>query len=368
MNPSSTLVACLLFGVLAAQDHTSPAPKDAYDAFRAQAEQLVTETMKRDRVPGMSLLVAFDKTIVMAKGYGMADLEHEVPMTPKSVFRIGSITKQFTAAAILKLVDAGKLHLDDKLNDVLPAFGFPGKNVTVHQLLNHTSGIKSFTGLGAKSRGLKNRPLTHRQTYELIKDEPFDFEPGTSFRYNNSGYYLLGLIIEKVSGKKYRTYLAKELWQTSGLTETYYGSAQRIIPHRARGYSRSMFVTQNAAPISMRPPFAAGALRSTTRDLHRWNLALHGGQLLSPDSYAKMTTATGREAPSRPPTYGYGIEINEREGRQVIEHGGSISGFRCMLSFFPKEQLTVALLYNTDKAGPGPLAAKIAKAALAVKR
>ena len=178
MGNQLALVGCLMFGSLAAQD----AAKDPFVTFRAKIDQLVSNVM-RTGVPGMSLLVAFGETIVIEKGYGMADLENDVPVTPKSVFRIGSITKQFTAAAILKLVDAGKLRLDDKLNDLLPELAFPGKDITVHQLLNHTSGIKSFTGLGAKYAAIENRQISHREVYELIKDEPFDFEPGTGWKY-----------------------------------------------------------------------------------------------------------------------------------------------------------------------------------------
>ena len=356
----------LLLGSLAAQG-TAP---DRFASFRGEVDQLLAKAMKRERIPGASLLVAFGETVVLAKGYGLADLENEVPVAPRSVFRIGSVTKQFTAAAILKLVDAGKLRLDDQLNDLLPEFAFPGKHITVHQMLNHTSGIKNFTKLGAKYAAIEERRISHQEMYELIKEQPFDFEPGTGWNYSNSGYYLLGVIVEKVSGRTYSRFLARELWKSSGMTETYYGSAQQIIMHRVRGYShpRLFGKTHNAKAISMGTPFAAGALLSTTRDLHRWNLALHGGSVLSPDSYAKMTTPTSRASKGKAPTYGYGLEIYDRNDRRMIVHSGGIRGFRSFMAYCPQRQLTVVLLYNMDLASPGPLVAQITAAALAVER
>jgi len=354
-----------LFGGLQAQDR---AP-DPFAAFRTQTDEWIAEAMTRDRVPGMSLLVALGETIVMAKGYGVADVENDVPVTSKSVFQIGSLTKQFTAAAIMKMVDAGELRLDDQLNDLLPEFAFPGKEVTVHQLLNHTSGITSYTRFRATLAKLEYRRIRHRDMYEVIKDQHFEFEPGTGYKYNNSGYYLLGVIIEKVSGRKYSDYLAEHLWKGSGLTETYFQRTPRIIKHRARGYTQSFLLgeLQNAR-VAGQWPFAAGGLLSTTRDLHRWNLALHGGSLISKDSYAKMTTPTSRGSPTRPHTYGYGLNIHDRDGRRVFVHSGGIPGFKCFNAFFPKSQLTVVLLCNKFETGPGALVIKISEAALAVQR
>ena len=237
----------------------SLAAQDDHRTLAALVDAMAQKALAADKVPGASLLVAIGDNEILAKGYGEADIENDVPAAPQTVFRIGSITKQFTAAAILKLVDAGKLKLDDELNELVPAFGFGGKKVTVHQLLNHTSGIRSYTGLGQKFWSLANRRLSHEQLYELIKDEPFDFEPGAGWKYNNSGYYLLGVIIEKVSGKSYAEFVGEQLWKPVEMTQTRYGGSDPIVKHRARGYSKSNGKVVNCRLMSMRPPFAAGA-------------------------------------------------------------------------------------------------------------
>jgi len=312
-------------------------------------------------VPGASLLVAIGGTEILARGYGKADLENDVSVTPQTVFRIGSITKQFTAAAILQLVDAGRLKLDARLDELLPAFAFAGKKVTLHQLLNHTSGIRSYTGLGRKFWSRVNERISHEQLYELIKDEPFDFEPGAGWKYNNSGYYLLGVIIEKVSDKSYAEFVGEQLFKPVGMTKTRYGGSDQIVKHRARGYTKSKGKVVNCRLMSMRAPFAAGGLLSTTRDLHRWNLALHGGKVLARDSYRKMTTATGKAAPRG---YGYGLMLRERKTGREISHGGGIFGFSTANHHVPKHRLTVTLLYNTDAVRPGRLAAQILREVL----
>jgi len=202
---------------------------------------LVVKAMDRDKVTGVSLLVAFGDDVVLAKGYGLADVEHEVPVTPETVFQIGSVTKQFTAAAILKLVDAGKLRLEDKLRDVLPGYPFSDERVTVHQLLNHTSGITSYTRFRKEFAERGDRPFRHRDFYGFIKDEPFEFEPGTTYKYCNSGYYLLGMIIEEVSGVSYRKFLDDELVVVVGFG---WAGSQLVAPSdqrpRPRGKPRSV--------------------------------------------------------------------------------------------------------------------------------
>ena len=363
------LFTALVLTSLSTQGVRSQAP-DAFAEFRREADALVAKAMDRDKVTGVSLLVAFGENVVLAKGYGLADVEHEVPVTPETVFQIGSVTKQFTAAAILKLVDAGKLRLEDKLRDVLPDYPFSDERVTVHQLLNHTSGITSYTRFRKEFAERGDRPFRHRDFYGYIKDEPFEFEPGTAYKYCNSGYYLLGMIIEEVSGVSYRKFLDDELLGPIGLDATYYGSDARIIKHRASGYSSSGLFRQtvNVKDGSLAWPFAAGVLLSTTRDLHRWSLALHGGRVLSEGSYERMTTPTSRGTDDRAHSYGYGLNIHERDGRRVFVHGGSIPGFRAFHAFFPASKLSIVMLSNKFQCNPGPVVLRLSERALAVPR
>jgi len=333
--------------------------QSGHAALKVEVDAIVTAALKKLNVPGASLLVAIGDEVVFEKGYGNADVENEVGVTPSTVFRIGSITKQFTSAAILKLVDAGRLKLDDEWNKLVPKFAFPGKKITVRQLLNHTSGIKSFTGLGKKYREIESKRIKHKELFALIAKEPFDFEPGEGFKYNNSGYYLLGVLIEKISGKSYERFLSSEIYSAAGVKQTRYGGAQAIVAHRARGYTRSGGAVANAKIISMRPPFAAGALLSTTRDLHRWNRSLHGGKVVSKESYRKMITPVGKGVLG-PRGYAFGLVIDKKHGEARISHAGGIAGCNTFLAYYPARELTVVLLYNFDRARPAVLTDRVA--------
>jgi CubicO group peptidase (beta-lactamase class C family) len=336
----------------------SPALAQDATGLGTKIDAVMHRGLKSARVPGASLLIAKGAEVLFEKGYGFADIEHEVPVTPETVFRIGSITKQFTAAAIMKLREADKLTVESKLAALAPEFGFTGKPITVHQLLNHTSGIKSFTSLPHFWETATHHS-THEEMFALIKDEPFDFEPGAKMLYNNSGYYLLGVIIEKVAGRTYEEYLTAEFFQPLGMKQTRYGGATPIVKHRARGYTRRGGKNVNAKRMSMRPPFAAGALLSTTRDLHRWNIALHGGKVVSAESYKMMTTPRA-PAVRGSGGYGYGLQVPRIDGQRILMHGGGIFGFSTILAYYPKYELTIVLLYNRDQSSPGSLAKKVA--------
>ncbi len=309
--------------------------------------------------PGAAVLVMKDGEVLLRKGYGLADLEQGIPIEPDMVFRIGSVTKQFTAAAILLLEEEGKLSVEDDLRKHLPDFPTSGRSITIAQLLTHTSGIRSYTDMadfGKKAR----EDMSVDEIIALFRDEPLGFEPGEKYAYNNSGYVLLGAIIEKASGKTYEAYLREKIFEPLGMSQTYYGSASRIIPRRAQGYDEVNAEFENAKYLSMSIPYAAGALLSTVDDLAKWDRALYGTGLLSQASLDKwwrpFLLANGESI-----HYGYGWSISSYEGHRVVGHGGGINGFTCHLLRMPEDRVFVTVLTNRndEKSNPALLARKL---------
>ena len=299
--------------------------------------------------PGAAVIVVQDGKPILRKGYGLANVELSVPITPEMVFRVGSVTKQFTAAAILKLVEAGRLSLSDEIGRFLPDFPTRGKKMTVEQLLTHTSGIKSVTGMPSWSPRMRE-DWTPAQIIAFFQNEPLDFEPGTKWKYNNSGYHLLGAIIEKVSGKKYEDFVAEAIFRPLGMERTRYGSDAPIIPGRVEGYQRTPGGLINAPYISMTQPYSAGALVSTVDDLTRWQAALDRDGFLSAESRRRMWTPV--TLPDGTATrYGFGWGIWKYEGHAVVEHGGAINGFVTANMRLPDDRIYVAVLSNAS--GPG---------------
>ena len=321
----------------------------------ARIDAIVGQVMADEASAGAAVEVVYKGQVVLAKGYGKANVELDVPMSEHNVFRIGSITKQFTAAAIMRLVERGKLKLDDDVGKLLPDAPLQGKHITLAQLLTHTSGIKNYTELKEVHGPL---PLPKERLYLLLKDQPFDFEPGQSWHYSNSNYYLLGLIIEKVSGRKYRDFLQGEVIARAGLKHTLYCDNDPIIPNRVEGYSPDGPRVKNAEPVDMSAPFAAGALCSTAGDLVAWAQALAGGKVVTPASYTKMTTPV-KTADGKGPPYGFGLGLGNRDGHRRVAHNGGINGFTSVLVTFPDDGLIVAVLANTDGTIPDALAQRI---------
>ena len=294
--------------------------------------------------PGAAVAIRKGGEVIHARGYGLANVEWDLPIATDTVFRIGSVTKQFTAAAILKLAEAGKLGIDDPIERHLPDYPVGERRITVRHLLNHTSGIKSYTGLPNFFRELSQKQLPLPEMIAVFKDLPPDFQPGEKYLYNNSGYLLLGAIIEAVSGQDYASFLTETFLTPLGMASTRYLDDRTITPKRAAGYERSPELV-NATPLSMRWPYAAGALGSTVTDLLRWDKALHGGEVLSPASYTAMITpATLKDGSAT--GYGFGLGIGRYRDLGNIAHGGGINGFVCGLTHWPAADLTVALLSN----------------------
>jgi len=299
--------------------------------------------------PGAAVIVLRDGKPILRKGYGLANVELSVPVAPEMVFRVGSVTKEFTSAAILKLVEAGKISLSDDVSRFLPDYPTRGRKITVEQLLSHTSGIRSFTDMPSW-RAHMREDWTVSQSIAFFENEPFEFEPGTRFKYCNSGYDLLGAIVEKVSGKTYGDFVAETIFQPLGMLRTRYGAEAAIISGRAEGYVRTPEGIVNAPYISSSQAYAAGALMSNVDDLARWQAALDHDGFLSAESRRRMWTPA--KLPDGTDTrYGLGWIIWKCEGHAVVEHGGAINGFLSANMRWPDDGIYVAVLSNS--AGPG---------------
>lgn len=335
-------------------------------ALVRRIDSVVAEAMTRTRTPGMSVAVQQGATVILARGYGMADLESSAPATASTVYRLGSVTKQFTALAIMQLVEAGKVRLDDEITRHLPDFPIQGHRVTVHHLLTHTSGIRNYTALGPRFWQEASRlDLTDSQMVALFKDLPFDFAPGAKWSYSNSGYFLLGMIIEKASGLAYRQYLQERILTPLGLSATSYCDEAPIIPGRAQGYEIAKGQVVNDGIISMNTPGAAGAMCSTVLDLLKWQRALAEHRLISKASTERMATvATLNDGQAT--TYGYGLGAGDLEGHRRIGHGGGINGFITQLDYYPDDDVTVVVLGNLGGAPSGEVAGKVARVALGI--
>jgi CubicO group peptidase (beta-lactamase class C family) len=293
-----------------------------------------------------SVLVARDGKIVFGKGYGMANVELDVPNTPQTRFRLGSITKQFTATAILLLQERGKLSVTDPICKYVDNCPPAWSEVTIHHLLSHTGGIPNFTSFPDYMPKMM-LPVTTSEMIARFKDKPLDFKPGEKWSYSNSGYFLLGAIIEKAAGESYERFLQKNIFDPLKLTGTGYDHFDAILNHRAAGYSLAKGKMVNSAFLDMTQPYSAGSLYSTVEDLCRWNEALFGGKVVSAKSFEMMTTPVKNN-------YGYGLGVETRLNRKMISHGGGINGFATFIARFPDEKVSIVVLRNADYGIPGP--------------
>jgi D-alanyl-D-alanine carboxypeptidase len=358
-----TLGAALLASALAT---TAVPAQDTRDLLR-YVDSAATAAVAEKRTAGVSVAVVKNGRTILAKGYGFADLENDVPATAETVYRIGSITKQFTSAAIMKLMEQGKLSLDDTLQKFLPNFPTHGNRVTVRHLLNHTSGIKSYTSLGPKWARVIRLDLAPDSLVALFANEPFDFKPGDAYRYNNSGYFLLGMIIEKLSGKWYGQYLQDEFFTPLGLKSTMYCDQAPLIKHRAQGYApRPGGGFINAEPLSMTQPYAAGSLCSTVNDLVVWAQALSSGKVVSPASYKLMTTPVTLND-GKPIPYGFGLGTGMLGVHRQVSHNGGINGFVSELHHYPDDSVVTVVLTNTGASAAVQLERLVARRALGIK-
>lgn len=294
-----------------------------------------------------AVLVAENGKVIFKKGYGMANMEWNIPVETDTKFRLGSITKQFTSMLILQLVQEGKIKIEGKLTDYLPDYRKDtGDRITIHQLLNHTSGIPSYTGLPNFFQEVSRNPYSVSDFVKKFASGDLEFEPGTKFSYNNSGYFLLGAIIERVTGKPYEQALKERILDPVGMKNTGYDHHATILAKRAAAYEKRPAGFVNAAYLDMSLPYAAGSLYSTVEDLYLWDQALYTDKLLSPQ-LKELMYKPGMS------NYAYGWVVRKAplgaqgEPVTIIEHGGGINGFNTVITRMPESKNLIVLLNNT---------------------
>jgi D-alanyl-D-alanine carboxypeptidase len=337
LSLSAVLAAAI---ILPASTLAATPTKD--EVARYAQQQLIDSYAKSG--PGAAVIVARGDQILFRGARGLGNVEQSTPLSAESLFDIGSITKQFASAGLLKLVETGKVSVDDSLSKYVKDFP-NGDHISVLELLNHTSGVKNYSDMPDPSRN----GLSTTQVIGTFKNAKPDFAPGTSWAYDNSGYVLIGAVIESASGKPWQDYLRQTLFEPLGLHHTGYGADPAVVAKAAHGY---MLIDGNPKPaplLSMSAPYADGALVSTVDDLLIWNRALHKGRVLRSDSYRQMITPVGKAAPEQ---YGFGLWHTTLRNREMIAHSGHISGFSAYLLYLPESDVSVAILQNMDRA-PG---------------
>ncbi|MHB1326727.1 MAG: serine hydrolase domain-containing protein [Gemmatimonadales bacterium] len=333
-------------------------------AMVAAIDSLLNTPIKAGRLAGGSVAVIRGKDTLVLKGYGYADLEHDVPTPPNASYEIGSVTKQFTAVAVLQLAQQGKIDLDADITKYLPDYQTQGHKITIRRLLDHTSGIKGITEI-PEFRTISMSNVPRDSLVRVVQTKPFDFPPGEQQTYNNSGYFLAGLLVEKVSGMSYADYVAKHLFAPAGMTRSYYCSERTIKKGHAHGYDTDSTGLVLKGFTNHRWPFAAGSLCSTAGDLAAWNQALHhGDRILNRATYRDLVTPAVLNDGTKL-RYGMGFALIDLAGRPAISHGGDIGGFASFAAYWPEQDLTVVVLLNSQgPARPDAMAAAIARIVL----
>jgi CubicO group peptidase (beta-lactamase class C family) len=362
-KPCAFLLALWAMTSLAAAVPAPAAQAPGDEALAKKIDEVMTEVYKPGQ-PGAAIVVRKDGRTILRKGYGTADLELGVDVEPDMIFRLGSITKQFTAVSVLMLAEQGKLGLQDEITKFLPGYPTQGRTITVEHLLTHTSGIQSYTDL-PEWLSLWRKDFSVKELIDFFKDKPMQFEPGERWAYNNSGYILLGAIIEKVSGESYEKFVDGHIFKPLGMKSSCYGNTERIIPRRIPGYQSGQDGIINAPYLSMTQPYAAGSLLSNVDDLAVWSEAVFSGRLLKKEWLDKAFTPYKLKN-GESTGYGYGWFVANERGHRSIEHGGGINGFTTYEMTFPEDRIFLAILTNSAIEGrePEPRAVKIARLAL----
>jgi CubicO group peptidase (beta-lactamase class C family) len=324
----------------------------AQDVAR-DVDALMHPAIERSHFRG-SILVARDGKVLVSKGYGMADAEHGLPNNPRTKFRVGSLTKQFTAMAILMLQEEGKLNVQDSLCKYLPHCPSSWQPLTIHHLLTHTSGIQDvdYTQARVPSMSVTN-------TLERLKDKPLEFTAGKIFRYSSSNYILLGHVIERVSGEPYRALLQRRIFGPLEMKDTDYDDERRVLKNRAAGYSLRGGSLVKAARVNMSIPFSAGGLYSTVEDLYKWDQALYTEKLVSKRTLEAMFS------PGKG-NYGYGWYVENQFDTRAVVHSGWLDGFHSYIVRLPDRHVSVIVLSNLDSAPASTIARALAAIALGI--
>ncbi|HSS79044.1 MAG TPA: serine hydrolase [Thermoanaerobaculia bacterium] len=336
-------VLASLFGLALLISPAARAADSKADLAR-YADQLFIQAFPAGE-PGAAVLIAKDGQALLRKAYGLANLELGVPMRPDMVFEIASVTKQFTAAAILLLQERGKLSVNDEVTKYLPEYPTHGQRITIDHLLSHTSGIPEVTAM-PEWWPRHREDMKVQQIIDLFKDKPLDFNPGEKLAYSNSGYIVLGAILEKASGKSYEDFIEQDVFAPLGMNHSRYGHLNEVVPGRVTGYDREEDLYQVAEYLSLTQAYAAGALLSTVDDLALWSDTLSSEKLLKKASLERMT-ATAKLPSGEETKAGYGLQISDEDGTRIVEHGGGLPGFKSYLLRIPGQRLTVIVLSNT---------------------
>jgi CubicO group peptidase (beta-lactamase class C family) len=342
---------CLSIG--ARGDVRTSSPPELTPEQVAGIDQYVTAEMEREHVPGAAIGVYRRGQILIAKGYGLADVELNVPVKPETLFQSGSVGKQFVSAAVMMLVEEGKVGLDDSIVKYFPSAPASWKPILVKNLLSHTSGLAEYESderTGPKGPFYLRLDFTEDELVEKTEALPIEFQPGEKWDYRNTNYMLLGIMIHKVTGKFYPDFLTERIFKPLGMTSTRLISDADIIPNRSSGYELDGDKLQNQSWVS--PTFnstADGALYFNVLDLAKWDEALYGASLLKQSSLDRIWTVYPlNDGKPNPGHYGFGWEISTLNGHKVIEHGGAWQGFTCDISRYADDNLTVVVLANLD--------------------
>src|SRR4051794_1819742 len=339
--------AALLVGLTSATAQRSTITREA---FRPRADSLVYTYLAESRAPSAAFAVIRGNDTLAIGAHGLADVVAWRAPTAATIYEIGSNTKQFTSAAIMRLVEQGKLKLDDDLSKYVPQLPLHGKHVSIRHLLNHTSGIHSYTS-SPDWQKTWGTPLSPDAIVKFIAADSFDFAPGAAYRYNNTGYVLLGMVIEKASGQKYAKYLDTQFFKPLGLKQTSYCPSHPSDRAFAVGYSKGPNGTVHAQFLDLSHPFSAGALCSTPGDFAKWQRALDNGKVVSPASYALMSTADTLNS-GRKINYGFGLVPGMFNTHKTISHTGGINGFATAATYVPDDTLSIVVFTNYDAESP----------------
>lgn len=318
--------------------------------------------------PGCAILVAKNGQLLYKKGFGLASMEWSIPVETNTVFQIGSVTKLFTALGILQLAEKQKLSLKDSIQKYIPTFPAKGHTITIEHLLTHTSGLKDYMTMTHPDPNVMRRDFKPLEVIDFFKNEPLEFVPGTKSSYSNSGPFILGYIIEVVSGIPYGQYVEDNIFKPAGMTNSYYGDNSKIIRNRASSYSLEEDIYKNGDYRSMSVPYASGALLSTVEDMYKWHQALYSNTLMGKDLLTKSVTAYKLKDGSKG-DFGYGwfVDYLQVQGSHTLAHSGGISGFNSLYLFLPTENVLVVMLSNFQEAKVQEITTNVATLAISKK-
>jgi CubicO group peptidase (beta-lactamase class C family) len=336
------------------------------DPTSAQVDIVVEAQRKAQKIPGVSLAVCRDGKIVKASGYGVANVEWDIPVTPETIFQTGSVGKQFTATAVMMLVEEGKLGLDDKIAKFIPEAPVTWNDVTVRSLLTHTSGIADYGGEeDTMGKGVINfrKDYSEEELVEAFAKMPKDFPAGEKWSYSNTGYVLLGVIIHRVTDKFYGDFLQDRIFKPLGMTSTRIVSEADIVPHRSSGYRLVKGELKNQEWVSPTLNTTAdGALYTNVLDLAKWDSALYTTTLIKRSSLDAMWTPAKLTSGKTYP-YGFGWDLASKQGHRAVSHDGAWQGFTMSMSRYLDDRLTVIVMTNldSDNSEPEKIADEVAR-------